>query len=350
MNQRPSDGSSLRKVIIFAVILVSVMMLGAGALIAGIQVWLLIFAGILLASFLSTGAEFIQRYCGLNYGASFAVFSLMITVLLVVAGFAIAPQIAGQFDELTRSMPQAYDKLVSQLESYGWARELMNQAGSENMLGGGREMLGRATGVLSGFVGAFANAVIVLFIGLYAGAEPDVYRKGFLRLVPLERRDRVNAVIGEMSQTLRRWLFGKFLSMTIVGVFTTIGLWALDVPLALILGVIAAVLTFIPNIGPVLSAVPAVLMGLVSGPSTALWIILLYLVVQIVESYLITPLIQRRTVHLPPVLIISAQVLLGVLFGALGVALATPFTAVAIVAVKRFYVEDGLGDPVLDSN
>ena len=129
---------------------------------------------------------------------------------------------------------------------------------------------------------------------------------------------------------------------------TTASLWLIGLPVALGLGTIAAVLTFVPNIGPIISAIPAVLLGLMDGPLQAVYIAALYIAIQAVESYLITPLIQRRTVSLPPGLTLAAQVLFGSMFGGIGVALATPMTAAGLVAIKRFYVEDVLGDALDD--
>jgi predicted PurR-regulated permease PerM len=182
--------------------------------------------------------------------------------------------------------------------------------------------------------------VIVLFIGVYAAVEPSIYRRGFLVLIPPQHRDRTGKVISEVVDTLRWWLIGKFISMTIIGVLTTVGLWIMGIPLALALGIIAAIFTFIPNIGPLLSAIPAVLLGLIDSPQQALYIAALYVGIQTVESYMITPLIQRKTVSLPPALTLSAQVLLGVIFGGLGVALATPMTAAALVLSRMLYVDD----------
>lgn len=135
-----------------------------------------------------------------------------------------------------------------------------------------------------------------------------------------------------------------------IGFFTTIGLWLLDIPLALILGLIAAILTFIPNIGPILALAPAVLFGLTVSPEQALYVTLLYISIQAVESYVLTPLVQRKTIELPRALTLATQVFLGVSLGGLGVALATPLTAVGVVATKMLYVEDGLEDPIDDRN
>jgi predicted PurR-regulated permease PerM len=134
--------------------------------------------------------------------------------------------------------------------------------------------------------------------------------------------------------------------MSLVGILTALGLWLLGVPLALILGLIAALLEFVPYIGTILSAVPAILLALLQGPMQALWVVLLYFVIQSIESYLLTPLVQQRVVSLPPALVLAAQVLMGVLFGAWGIILATPLTAALLVLVQMLYIEDILGDPV----
>ena len=149
-------------------------------------------------------------------------------------------------------------------------------------------------------------------------------------------------MLHEVHEVLRWWLLGKMVAMVLVGTLTTIGLWLLGIPLPVALGVIAAMLTFIPNFGPVLSAIPALLLAFVASPMSAVYVGLLYLVIQTVESYLITPLIQQRTVSLPPALTVLAQVGMGVLFGVPGIVLAAPMAAMAMVLVTKLYIEDRL--------
>jgi predicted PurR-regulated permease PerM len=134
--------------------------------------------------------------------------------------------------------------------------------------------------------------------------------------------------------------------MTIVGVITWAGLALIGVPLALTLGLLAGLLNFVPYVGPIVSAIPAVLLALLDGSRTAGWVALLYLGVQLLEGYLLTPLIDQRTVRTPPALLLTSQVIAGVTLGALGVVLAAPLLAVALVTVKLLYVEDVLGDDV----
>jgi predicted PurR-regulated permease PerM len=148
--------------------------------------------------------------------------------------------------------------------------------------------------------------------------------------------------LDSVADTLWWWLVAKIASMLVVGALTWIGLVALNVPLAFTLAVIASLLTFIPNIGPVLSAVPAMLLGLLQSPITAVWVALLFIVIQTVESYLITPVFQQRAISLPPALVIAAQVLMGVLSGGLGLIVATPLAAAISVLVKELYMRDVL--------
>ncbi|MGE0082689.1 MAG: AI-2E family transporter, partial [Thiohalomonadaceae bacterium] len=180
----------------------------------------------------------------------------------------------------------------------------------------------------------------------YLAAEPDLYRRGMLRLLPIRSRAGAEALLDEIGGMLTRWMFGQFVSMSTIGLLTWLGLSLLGVPLAATLGLAAALLTFIPTIGPILAATPAVLVGFSVEPLLALWVVLLYLVVESLESYLVTPLVQRQVVHLPPVLVLGAQLLLAILYGLLGLFVAAPLAVAVMVLVKRLYVEGVLGDTV----
>jgi predicted PurR-regulated permease PerM len=165
-----------------------------------------------------------------------------------------------------------------------------------------------------------------------------------IKIFPAARRERIGEVVDEIGKTLSWWLVGKFFSMLIIGILTTFGLWILGIPLALTLGIITALFAFIPNFGPIIAVLPAVLFALAESPTKALYVLGLYLGIEMIESYLITPLMQRKMVSLPPVLTIFFQIFLGVLVGGLGLILATPLLAVLIVLVKMLYIEDVLGD------
>ena len=177
---------------------------------------------------------------------------------------------------------------------------------------------------LGAVLGAIGNVVVVLFLGLFLAAEPRLYRNGALRLFPPARRERVGQVLDEAGEKMKWWLVGRFITMVIVGVTTSVGLKLLDVPLALVLGLIAGLLNFVPYIGPIVAAVPAVLFAASTDMRQAGWVVLLFLVIQTLEGYVLTPLIDRRMVSEPPALSLGSQLVLGMLAGTLGVMFASP--------------------------
>jgi predicted PurR-regulated permease PerM len=308
-----------------------------------VRVLLLAFAGALLAILLFTLSEWVRKHSVLSHGLSLAVVLIGLMSILGAAIWLLAPELAGQVDELSARLPQSLAQLAHYLEQYSWGRGFVTQMSR----GTGflpRSVLAQATGVFSTTFNVLASVAIILFVGIYGAAEPGLYTEGFLRLVPVRKRKRVREILAQLAHTLRWWLIGRAVAMVLVGLLTSLGLWLLGVPLALTLGLLAAILTFIPYVGPILSVVPAALLALLQTPVLALYVVILYLVIQMTEGYLITPLVQERAVSLPPALTLLSQVIMAVLVGVLGLLLATPLAAAGMVLVKTLYVEDTLGD------
>lgn len=310
-------------------------------LIVAAHVWLLIFAGLLFAVLLSAAADAVTRWSGMSRGTSLAVTFVALVLTILAAALSLWPSISAQMDELARELPAAVQELRGWIADRAWGEWLLGRADPERVV---REtgVVNQAAGAITSSVNAVGGLIVILFVGIYVAAQPGVYHKGLRRLVAPRGRDRFDDVLNKIVGVLRWWLVGKLLSMTLVGVLTTFGLWLLDVPLALTFGLIAALLTFVPNFGPILSVLPPALLALAQEPRLAAYVVALYLAIQTVESYAITPLIQRRTVSLPPALIITSQVALGVLVGAIGVAVATPLTAAVVAAIRLLYVDDVL--------
>jgi len=309
------------------------------------DVLLLVFAAILLAVALRGLSERVGRVTNLSEGWSLALVSLVLLSALAGAVLLLAPRIAAQVDELADTLPRAFGALVERANSYGWARRLMAEVPlPAELIRGGGGVLARVTGVFSTALGSLVNAAIILAVGAYLAADPRLYTSGLLRLVPPAGRARAREVLTQLGSTLRRWLVGRLVLMAANALLTWVGLSLLGVPLALTLGLLAGLLNFVPNVGPVAAAVPAVLLALTQSPEQAVYVLLLYVVLQSVDGYVFTPLVQKRTVALPPALTITAQVLFGVLLGGAGVVLATPLTAAALVLVRTLYVEGVEGD------
>ena len=309
------------------------------------DVLLLLFAGVLFGVFLNGVSRWAEGKTAMPYKWSLAT----VTVLLVglfCAGFVILiPQIADQVTQLSDELTESMARLEVHMKQYPLARQILERAPRLQDLFAPDSNF--ATLVSSAFTTAFGfvgNTIIVFFVGLYLAADPALYRDGVAKLFPLKKREHARSILNDMGQAMFGWLKGQLIAMTIIGVFTAIGLSLLGIPLAMTLAVLTALLTFIPNFGPIISVIPPALLALQQGPAMMLSVLLLYLTLQTVESYLITPLIQQREASLPPVLTIFAQIFMGILVGILGIAMATPMAAAALVAVKKLYVGDVLKD------
>jgi predicted PurR-regulated permease PerM len=309
-----------------------------------VDLLLLLFAGVLLAIFLRTLAVQVSAWTRLRVGWSLAIVLLLLLGGATVASLHFAPRLAEETQQLTEKLPEAVTQLTDWLRQYSWGRWLLNEMPDGGGGEGSGQMVARATGAASKLLDAIVALAIVLFTGIYLAAEPEPYQRGVLRLFPPARRRRAGEVLFAAGYTLRWWLFGQLLSMVIVGILMGVGLSIIGVPLAFALGVLAGLLEFIPTIGPPIAVVPALLLALVDDPQKALYVVILYSIVQTVESYLLTPLVQRSAVSLQPALTIAAQVFMVWTFGGLGLLVAVPLLAVIKIGVQMFYVEDVLGD------
>ncbi len=314
-----------------------------------IDLLLLLFAGLLFGILLKSLADQLSARSRLGHGASLGIVCVVLVAAGIGAGTLFTGQVSGQARELSERLPEAVRTVVERLEEWEWSRWLVEQVhGSGPPAVNGEaaqsEVVAQATDAAWHLVDGLVAAVIVLFVGVYLAAAPGPYVRGLLRLVPIRRRERVGEVMYAVGYTLRWWLFGQLLAMVAVGVMMGLGLALIGVPVAAGLGVMAGLFEFIPTIGPMLAVVPALLIALVDSPEKALWVLVLYSVVQTLESYLLTPLLQQRVVHLPPVLTIATQVLLAWRLGAMGLLVAVPLIAVVMVAVQMLYVEDVLTD------
>jgi predicted PurR-regulated permease PerM len=201
-------------------------------------------------------------------------------------------------------------------------------------------------GFLSSTVAVVAGLVLILVLSIYIGADPDTYHDGLMKLFPRPWRNRAGEVLTAMSVALRKWLVTQLIAMVVIGVVSTVVLLILGVPGAVPLGVIAGLLEFVPTVGPIMSALPAIAMGFVESPEKALAVLIAYIAIQQMENYLLIPYLMREGVDLPPALTIIAQALMALIFGFLGLLCAVPVLAATMVAVKMLYVQDVVGEPV----
>lgn len=302
---------------------------------------LMLFGAVVVASIFRALADRIQKWTGMR--ESIAVV-LAILGILGAAGALIATfgsAILGQVEVLREALPAAWSSFEARIGDLGLGeqlRHLMESIRSQS----GPSALGR---LILSLGSGLADVLVVLVAGIFLAAQPRFYASGAIKLVPAGKRQLVGEAMDESEHALRLWLKGQLIAMTAVGLLVGLGLWALGMPSALALGLLAGLLEFIPFAGPILAALPALLLSLAVGPDMALWVLLLYFAVQQFEGYVLTPLVQQYAVDLPGVVLLFSLIGFGTLFGILGLILAAPLTVVSFVLVKRLYVIEALHTP-----
>lgn len=309
---------------------------------------LLIFAGLLFAALLDACVRGLGRVLPIGRGWRLAAVCTLLALgtawLAAWGGYSLAEQadsLIGLIGEQLRALRGGLRAIgIAPPPGAGGPRNLL-----QLLLPDPGTLFGQAYSAFNVASGLLGNAVVVFFVGLFAAADPGLYRRGVLALLPRNRRSRVGEVLDEMAGTLRGWLVGQLAAVVLIALTTWAGLALIGLPGAFLLGLQAGLVNFIPYLGPVIAAAPIGLAALAQGTSMVAWALGVHVVIQTLEGYVLAPLIQRRAVDLPPVLSLAAVLLFGALFGAMGVALATPLVAVLKVAVVRLYVEDRLGGP-----
>jgi len=302
-----------------------------------LDVLLLLFAGCIIAIVLRSLASMFERVTPLRGSLALVTSTLLLLIVIVGSAILFGWRVADQLADLTQAVDHAWQHLRGALEASGPGRALLHRLSAP---GGNTPLpLMGLKSAASGTFGALADLVIVLFTALFLAADPGLYQRGLVHLLPAPLAKPAMELIGAAITALRQWLGGVLVAMLCVGLITFIGLWLLQVPLAASLGVLAGALEVVPYVGPIASALPAILIGFAASPSLALEVGVLFVVVHVIEGYLLVPIIQRRAVSLPPALGLGAVVIFGTLFGPLGIVLAHPLTVSALVAVRKLYVE-----------
>ncbi len=308
------------------------------------EIFLLIFAGLLLGVLLDGLADILSRFTHLGRGWSLLVTIVVLTGISVATGNFMAAGIVSQVKQLQVELPKSLDQIRQYVARFGWGQSVLAQShafGSLRTLANGAssDLVSQITGALRITLGVVAGIVLVIVLGIYSAAEPSMYRLGFLRLFTRRDGEEIEAILRAVQHRMWWWLLSVAGSMLSLTILAFIGLKILGIPLALTLALLTGLITFIPNFGAILSAIPPVLIGLMESPEKALAVIALYIIIQVLEADLITPLIQRQTIRMPPVLGISAQLTLGLLFGFLGLLLAAPLMAAVLAVLSSVFGE-----------
>lgn len=324
----------------------------------------MLFAGILFGVFLTAMADLLRRAIGGGQTLRLVIVCVLFTGLLsgvaVLGGATIAQQVTALSSTIRAQLGNAKDFLEKQgvdtsFLNLGTAKAAVTDAATPTpatpatpsrgpklpdasaIASGTGAIVSQTIKILAGVFEGVGNFFVVIFLGLLLAAQPQLYRDGILRFVPRQRLPEAAKLIDDISETLRRWLLGQMATMTTLFLLTWVGLTLIGIPGALVLGFITGLLTFIPNVGAILAGCLIVLASLGSGWTAIISAFGLYLAVQFLEGNVLTPLIQRHAISIPPATLFAAQIFLGVLFGLWGLALALPLIAVIKVVLNHLW-------------
>lgn len=303
------------------------------------SVVLMIFGAVILAMLLRLGAEPLKRWLFLPQPLALFLSGIIILAVIVGTVYLFGSHITAELQDVIQRATSASEGIEASLRGSGFGNFLLqHMAGSDFAV----------TSVLSGFLRVSSSLleglVIMVISGIYLATQPKLYRSGLIWLFPPPQHARVAEIIDGIGEALRLWLLGQLIQMVVVGALVTVAAWIISVPSPVALGLIAAVGEFIPYLGPILAAIPAVLVALSKSPETALWTLLVYVVIHQIEGHVLTPLVQRRMVAIPPAVMLLGIAALTSLFGTTAIIFAAPITVAVFTAVNLVYVRDTLGE------
>lgn len=300
------------------------------------SVLLLSLAAILFAVYFHGCAGFFQSKLHIPAGWSLAL-SIVINIILLVGFLWFAgARLQQQISQLTNTFPQTIDNAKSYLEGSALGTKVLDYL---KTTGDSQKTISVAKSFFASSFGILSDVYIVLLLGMFFIAGPAVYKKGIIHLLPPIAKDKGVDLLNEIHTVLKNWVKGQLFGFVFIAILTGLGLWAIGMPMILVLALIAGLLNFIPNFGPVIALIPAILIALSQGSTTAFLVLGLYTLIQIIQSAVTQPLIQKKMVSIPPALIIFGQVAMGILGGFWGVLLATPVIVIIMTLVNKLYVE-----------
>ncbi len=302
----------------------------------GAQFFLLLLAGALLAILWRGSTHWLNSRLRIPFKVALPVIVILHMGLLVLFFWLAAPNIAEQVAQIREQLPTLIAEAKDQLQRTALGKQILAGIEGHSLQDIGAQ---RIFNVFSGTLNVVVDVLLILVFALFLTADPQTYRRGILLLVPAKNHHRAEALLIQLDTTLFRWFIGKILDMFSIFVMTVLGLWLLDMPLIFTLAFIAFLFSFVPNVGPLISVVPAAAIALLQGPQQVLYVCLLYLGIQLFESYFVTPNVQKHASYVPPVLLLLVQFLLARFLGVLGLFLSTPLLVILMIVVRKLYIE-----------
>jgi predicted PurR-regulated permease PerM len=299
----------------------------------------MVFGAVILAMVLRLVAQPLMRWVALPEWFALIVSGLLILGVIVGTGYLFGSHISGEFQDVMNRTSAASAAIEKRMRGTALGSYLLAHLTSGNF-----SLAEVLPGVLKVSTTLLESIIIMLISGVYLAAQPRLYRRGLIWLFPPSKHARAAEIFDGIAEALRLWLLGQIVEMFLIGALTTFAVWLIGVPSPLALGLIAGIGEFIPYLGPILAAIPAVLVAITKSPETALWTLLAYLVIHQIEGEIVAPLIQRHMVAIPPAVMLLGIVAITYLFGAIAIIFAAPIAVVVFAAVNLLYVRDTLGE------
>ena len=300
---------------------------------------LMVIGAIILAMLLRLGAQPFVRWLSLPEPLALAISGVVILGVTVGTGYLFGTHITAEFQDVAQRVLFASEDIHRSLEGSPYGKFLLDHFSGSDV---------SVTGVLSGLLkisSRFLEALVIMVISaVYLAAQPHHYRNGLVWLFPPRAHEHAARIIDGIGEALRLWLIGQLIEMVLIGVLSTLAVWMIGVPSPLALGLIAGIGEFIPYVGPLLAAIPALLVALTKSPEATLWTAVAYLIIHQIEGNIVAPLIQRSMVSIPPAVMLLGIVAITYLFGATAIIFAAPIVVVIFAGVSLLYVRDTLGE------
>lgn len=317
---------------VFALIVVLILLFRAT-----FNVFLLILAGALIAIYFRGLSSFIRQKTKWRSGICLAISMAGTLLIIFILFWLIGARAQTQINEINDTLPASIENAKSQLNKTVIGKSIVKKASSPESLRDAKRIISK---FFQSTFGVFGDLYIILFLGIFFTLSPQTYIKGIIQLIPKNGQKKAAEILSKLGMNLKKWLKGQIFAMFVVFILTATGLLIIGMPMWFGLAIIAGLLNFIPNFGPLIAMIPAILVAFMQGPATAAIVAGLYIFIQVLESNFITPMVQQRLIKIPPALIIIAQLLMAPLTGGWGLVLATPLMAILIVLVQDLYIRN----------
>lgn len=304
------------------------------------EIVLLTIGAIIIAAVVLLIAAPFKDWLKLNRWIAITFSILILAAIVTGTGYLFGTRLTGDLQDVFSRMEQAQNSIRTALQGSNIGKILLSHMGSADI-----PLANVVTSIFSISTRVVADAIVAVVAGLYLAAQPDLYLNGFLLLFPHEKRAYAEETVIAIGRGLYRWLQGQFIEMFLIGVLSFFAWWAIGLPSPLGLGLIAGVTEFIPYVGPIIAAIPALLVAATQGFPAVLWTFVAYIAIHGIEGNLIAPLIQREMAHVPPALMLLGIAAITIVFGTFAILFAAPIVVMLFVLVKKLYVRDSLGEP-----